>query len=322
MIMMPKLEEERVYHRDEVAAYIGTQEGSSDYTIAELRFPRNLKTWEPDVTAWRDGEEILLQYTVFPMEDFKEQLGPRLAECWERKNDEWNRVERIVEILENGNPFFPVLMQKNDRERRIVEGHHRSMALLSLESDCLPAFLLGYRNWFIEDELLPAFKQEDEIAPGTKKEVLTFFRHANCIDQMGMMPALLDRDRLMECDNVLVARYRGKVVGAVTMSVRKAALETVYVLKQYRRKGTAYRLCEHALLRMRDLGVASVLCDVQSKGMMATLNRLAVERPDLRAMVALAASSNPSDDLEHDWDDLFAMRDEGEPGTPKGVGSL
>jgi hypothetical protein len=150
--MMPKLEEERVYHREEVAEYIGTQSGTSDFTVAELHFPRNLQTWEHDGTAWRDREEVFLQYKVFAIEGFKEQISA-LETDYMKKSGERERVRFIVETLEKGNPFFPVLIQKNDHRRRIIEGHHRSIALLWLESNFLPAFLLGYKNWFTEDEL-------------------------------------------------------------------------------------------------------------------------------------------------------------------------
>jgi GNAT superfamily N-acetyltransferase len=308
-VMIPELEEGRVYHAEEVAKYIGTQSGTSDFVVAGLHFPKNLKTWEHDCTAWRDREEILLQYKVFAIEEFKLQFWER-AECMKRSG-EWERVERIVEILEKGDPLFPVLMQKNDPQHRIIEGHHRSIALLWLGSNCLPAFLLGYKNWFMEDELMPGFEREDEIVQGTIKEVLAFFRLATCIDQMGIMIGLFDPSRLHLDDEVLFAKHRGKIIGVIVASPNLATLETVYVLKQYRSKGVAYRLCEQALVRLKDLGIAEITCDVQSKGMAATLERLALERPDLRAIIRLASSSQPDEEIEIDCDDLLDMQGKG-----------
>jgi hypothetical protein len=151
MITMPKLEEGRLYHREEVGDYLGFQTGSSNFDVAALRFPKNLLTWEDDPLAWRNGEEILLQYQVFPMDALKSQVRSLDATFWELEAER-KRVEAIIEILHNGEPLFPVLMQQNDPQRRVIEGMHRSVALLRLESPCLPAFLMGYRAWFTEPE--------------------------------------------------------------------------------------------------------------------------------------------------------------------------
>ena len=70
-----------------------------------------------------------------------------------------------MNILLDGRPFYPVFLQQNDPRRRIIEGMHRAVALLQLESPCLPAFLTGYRNWFSPDDLMPGFDKEDEITP-------------------------------------------------------------------------------------------------------------------------------------------------------------
>jgi hypothetical protein len=72
----------------------------------------------------------------------------------------------------------------------------------------------------------------------------------------------------------------------------------VYVLRQYRRRGVAYRLCEKALTRFKEAGIEAVFCDVQSAGMEATLRRLAQERPDLRALVKERIGFLPGEDIE------------------------
>ena len=156
-VRSPKLEEGRVYHREEVVEYIGDQSGTSDFDVMKSHFPRSLDCWEADPRAWRDGEEILLQYRVFPMEDFKEQMRS-LEKTYMQHDSERQRVDAIVETLQSGKPLFPVLMQRDDPQRRISEGYHRAVALWWLESACLPAFLAGYRNWFTEDELAPEFE--------------------------------------------------------------------------------------------------------------------------------------------------------------------
>ena len=57
---MPKLDEGRIYSQTEVENYIGTQDGTSDFDVVELHFPRNIQTWEHVGRGWRDGEKMLL----------------------------------------------------------------------------------------------------------------------------------------------------------------------------------------------------------------------------------------------------------------------
>jgi GNAT superfamily N-acetyltransferase len=296
---MPRLDEGRVYHRAEVEQYIGKQDGTSDYDVAAIHFPRNLQTWVHDFRGWRDGEEMLLQYQVYPMAEFKEQLGG-LEKAFDRHDEHHNRVQAIVEALLGGERFYPVFIQQNDSQRRIIEGMHRAVALVQLESFCLPAFLTGYRNWFTPDELMPGFDKEDEITPATLRDVYAFFLHATCVDHRGIQLALFGSDRLGQCDEAWVAKHRGRVIGAVTMVVAKGrpTLSTVYVLQQYRHKGVAYRLSEKALTRLEEAGVEAVFCDVQSPGMEATLRRLARERPDLRALVKEQIGFLAGEDIE------------------------
>ncbi len=167
-ITMPKLEEGRVYHREEVADYIAEQSGTSDFVVMDLHFPIRLDNFEHDPSCWRDGEEILLQYRVFPMDDFRLQIC-LLVETYRQHRAEWQRVEVIVKLLQAGASFFPVILQQNDPKLRIVEGYHRAAALFSLSSCCLPAFLAGYRDWFTNDELKSDLNSEDKSVQASRK---------------------------------------------------------------------------------------------------------------------------------------------------------
>jgi predicted GNAT family acetyltransferase len=298
-IHMPLLDEGRIYRRSEVERYIGTQTGTSDYDVMALHFPRSLETWEHDGRGWRDGEEIVLQYRVFPMADLKPQIG-QLEEALRQREDHRRRIDKIVELLLRGSQVFPVFMQENDPQRRIIEGMHRAIALVQIESHCIPAFLAGYRNWFAPDGIIDGFKREDEIVSGTLQEAFAFFRHATCVDQKGIELALFGGDRLRLCDEAILAKYRGKVVGVATITVSKGkpTISTIYVLRQFRQKGVAYRLCEKALLRFKDAEITKVFCDVQSGGMEATLNRLGRDRPELRALVDSHFGYLPGEDIE------------------------
>lgn len=302
-IQMPLLEEGRIYRRSDVTSYIGTQTGTSDFDVMALHFPRNLVTWEHDGRGWRDGEEVVLQYQVFPMAALKEQIW-QLEESFCQRDDHRKRIDEIVEYLLSGSPVYPVLMQENDPQRRIIEGMHRAVALMQIESHCIPAFLAGYRNWFAPDGIIDRFEREDEIVPCTLQEAFAFFMHATCVDQKGMELALFGGDRLRLCDEALLAKYRGKVVGVATMTVSKGkpTLSTIYVLRQFRRKSVAYRLCERAMLRFKESGAQRVFCDVQSSGMKATLDRLGQNQPDLRSLVDMHLGFLPGEDLEMDFD--------------------
>lgn len=296
---MPKLEEGRVYRRAEVESYIGLQTGTSDFDVVDLHFPRHLETWQHDGRGWRDGEEMLLQYQVFPMAEFKPQLW-ELADTFSRHEEHQGRVEAIVEVLTSGKPVFPVFLQQNDPQRRIIEGMHRAVALFHLGSPCLPAFLTGYLNWFTLDGALPEFEREDEIVPASLQDVYGLFMRAICIDHKGIELALFGSDRLRLCDEAFVAKHDGRIIGAVTMTVAKGkpTLSTVYVLRQYRQRGVAFRLCEKALLRFQQVGIGDVFCEVMSPGMEATLRRLSLHRPELRAIVKEKIAYLPGEDIE------------------------
>ena len=121
----------------------------------------------------------------------------------------------------------------------------------------------------------------------------------------------------MPVRRALVAKYRRTVIGAVTLAVAKGkpTLFTVYVLRQNRRKGVAYRLCEKALIRFKEAGIEAVYCDVQSAGMEATLRRLAHERPDLRALVKERIGFLTGEDIEMGLSD--EAPEEGDTGRKK-----
>jgi hypothetical protein len=170
---MPKLGEGQIYRRAEVERYIGTQDGTSDFDVAKAHFPRSLESWHTDCRGWRDDDEMLLQYQVYPLARFKQQIVG-LAKTFEQFDEHRNRIEAVVEIFKRGDLVYPVFLQQNDPQQRIIEGMHRSVALLQLECPCLPAFLTGYGNWFTPDQPLASFDREDEIAPAPLQEACGF----------------------------------------------------------------------------------------------------------------------------------------------------
>ena len=240
---------------------------------------------------------MVLQYQVFPLAEFSQQIE-EFESLYAGIDAERKRIEAIVELYRNGAMTYPVFLQQNDPKRRIIEGTHRSVALRRCGSLYLPTFVAGYRNWFFPDLPANGFEREDEITTASKHDVYGFFMNATRSDHRGIEIALFDGARLRLCDVSYVAKYDGKIIGAVTLTVGKGkpTLSTVYVLRQFRRKGVAYRLCEKALLRFKDAGVQDVFCDVQSVGMEATLEQIGRERPELRALLKVHIGYLPGEE--------------------------
>lgn len=146
-LRLPELEDGRLYRRLEVEEYFGDQDGSSDFNVVFSHFPRSLVTWEHDFRQWRDGDEMLLLYRTISTVRLETQIRAFEA-AFSPLEKERDRVGEIEKLLRNGNVVFPVFMQLNDPQMRIIEGMHRSVALLRLQCSIVPAFLTGYREWF------------------------------------------------------------------------------------------------------------------------------------------------------------------------------
>lgn len=147
-LRLPDLEDGRVYRQQQVAEYIGFQDGSSDFNVVFSHFPRDLKTFESAVVSpERVGEEMFLQYRTFALSAFIAQIR-RLETLFVPLEKDLSRIETIEEKLLSGDCVFPVFIQHNDPQRRIIEGMHRCVALFRLQSPVLPTFVTGYREWF------------------------------------------------------------------------------------------------------------------------------------------------------------------------------
>jgi hypothetical protein len=145
-LRLPELTTGRIYRRHEVEGYFGDQQGSSDYDIVRVGFPRNLDTFSCTLEGWQD-DELLLQYVLVPSETLETQrvmLESQFREVPEHEA----RVQIIELLLRKGGTAFPVFFQQNDRFSRVLEGNHRLVALLRLKSPVVPAFRVGYPDWF------------------------------------------------------------------------------------------------------------------------------------------------------------------------------
>src|SRR5437016_9753372 len=73
---LPSLVEGKVYRHEDVLDYIcKDDEGHSDYGLAAIHFPRDLtEKFEFDPLNYRPDEPILLQFQIFPLVIFANQL--------------------------------------------------------------------------------------------------------------------------------------------------------------------------------------------------------------------------------------------------------
>src|SRR5947207_2053086 len=123
------------------------------------------------------------------------------------------------------------------------------------------------------------FENEATIRTATLAEVETFFTHVwKTVYKEGVIPALLDSSRLPECDEFFVAEYDGAIIGTVTLAGlnnnRPPTLDTLYVIPPHRGKGVGLRLCETAMQRFEETQKTPVVCDVTTRNMHHTIERL------------------------------------------------
>jgi len=126
-------------------------------------------------------------------------------------------------------------------------------------------------------------EREEKLRSATVDEVGWFLRR--CIDGElnGIWPMLFDPDRLRECDEFVVTEYGGQVIGVAALACRGIdghtgpTLATLYVSKRWQKKGVGLRLCEEAIRRSMRRGERSLFCDVTTKAMHNTIEKLSPE---------------------------------------------
>ena len=96
--------------------------------------------------AWRQDEEVLYEYRVCDTEVFRPQIE-ELRTVFRQSCDEWSRVLKIMGVLQCCEFAFPIFTQLNDPQQRIVEGMHRSVAMLELSAESLPVLRVKYADW-------------------------------------------------------------------------------------------------------------------------------------------------------------------------------
>ena len=142
IVTLPDLEPGRTYKRTELAHLVP----EDDLLQATNCFPTDIECWPiKDIQLWRRDGEVLFEYTEMDIRDALIDIQT-LWRDFERRPDHRIRVEKIKRLLETEKPAWPVFIQKNDPHKRIVEGRHRSVAMMELLVPRLPVLLSKYAD--------------------------------------------------------------------------------------------------------------------------------------------------------------------------------
>jgi len=143
-VRMPRLEVGKTYRYTDVLNYL--PDGEYDRICSE--FPRNIDDWPHcNLLKMRIDEEVLLEFVEIPLSKLESQIEEFACSFSAQESGHRSRVEKIVQLLQAGEPAFPLLIQKDDGLLRITEGMHRSVAQRSLGVTLLPVFLMKYHDW-------------------------------------------------------------------------------------------------------------------------------------------------------------------------------
>ncbi|MGQ0633426.1 MAG: GNAT family N-acetyltransferase [Planctomycetaceae bacterium] len=97
------------------------------------------------------------------------------------------------------------------------------------------------------------------------------------------MPMLFDSDRLAQCDKIFAEEVDGAIAGIVCLASNGCdgshgpTLATLYTAPEHRGKGIGLRLCEYGIRHFAEAGKTPIFCDVTTRGMHKTIDRLSGE---------------------------------------------
>ena len=136
----------RTYHFDEVREYLT---GDEERSLAVNR-PVEGSTGE-----WPDPfPGYVLESEVFVLDRLRVRIE-RLQGKWRVNEEHRGRIEVIKALLGDGGLAKPVFIAKVDPDLTIRDGLHRSIALLELDSTCVPVFLVKHAGNRVAADDLP-----------------------------------------------------------------------------------------------------------------------------------------------------------------------
>ncbi|MEZ6143286.1 MAG: hypothetical protein R3B84_22190 [Zavarzinella sp.] len=140
---MPQLEVGRTYRWDELTGVVHDE----DLGPLSIGFPKSIEYWpHEDILNCRPDEKFVFEYAEWPVERLKSHITEN-RELFMSHTYHRDRIQTIKNLLVQGEPVFPIFVQKNDPMNRIVEGMHRSVAFYELGADFIPVLLTKYADW-------------------------------------------------------------------------------------------------------------------------------------------------------------------------------
>lgn len=143
MLRLPALIEGETYAIDRVRPFVA----EDDLGLVVSGFPKDLDRWpHEDLLQYRGDEPILFEYKIIRLVVLEDQIT-EFYKTFQEDAEHRDRIDRIASRLRQGDPVFPVFIQKNDPKQRITEGMHRAVAIWLLGEQEVPVLLTKYADW-------------------------------------------------------------------------------------------------------------------------------------------------------------------------------
>lgn len=93
------------------------------------------------VLNWYQSEMPTFRYEEVDIGRFRPQVQEMVGSYLQNPDDE-ERTQRIVDLLKDGNPLFPVFVEDGDEQDFIMEGRHRICAAHDLGRTTVPVLFV------------------------------------------------------------------------------------------------------------------------------------------------------------------------------------
>ena len=138
MLNLPDLAQNATYYWNSIEQYANKE----DWGLINLQFPLNNL---PDMKNFKNKKPWMLEYKILPIMQYRRQID-EFAIAFDKSPEHIRKIEKIKDLLMACHAVFPVFIYKNDPCSKICEGMHRAVAIRSLGSDVLPAFLIKFEG--------------------------------------------------------------------------------------------------------------------------------------------------------------------------------
>ena len=119
--------------------------GGQEILMASIQYPFFSEDDLKNVSEWlnRDLNEIKFEFINEDIDKFKKQIT-EMENSITFQIDDRDRVELIVDFLEDGNPPYAIFVDKKDNF--ILEGRHRIVAFHRFDLKIIPVYYVSIRK--------------------------------------------------------------------------------------------------------------------------------------------------------------------------------